>query len=272
MEIEIKPTSSIDIDIPKGVLRGPKGDPGPQGIQGEKGEPGTTNYNDCENKPSINDVELVGNKSLEDLGITDYVEQEIATFDFIKIVEELPETGLPNRTYFVPKTDPETNDLYDEYMWVNDKWELISTKQIEVDLTNYIKDTDYASITKAGVCFMDRGNISKVTNGPIVMNDNSGWGKVNRPYIQAASSAIINSRSKIPFTAGSGAIMPTNFDYAVKVAMCDGKGDAWTEKEKKNARERMGIAEQVTLTQTEYDALVEAGTVDENTYYYIKEE
>ena len=28
----------------------------------------------------------------------------------------------------------------------------------------------------------------------------------------------------------------------------------------------------VTLTQTEYDALVEAGTVDENTYYYIKEE
>ena len=28
----------------------------------------------------------------------------------------------------------------------------------------------------------------------------------------------------------------------------------------------------VTLTQAEYDALVEAGTVDENTYYYIKEE
>ena len=41
MKIEIKPTSSIDIDIPNGVLRGPKGDPGPQGIQGEKGEPFT---------------------------------------------------------------------------------------------------------------------------------------------------------------------------------------------------------------------------------------
>ena len=28
----------------------------------------------------------------------------------------------------------------------------------------------------------------------------------------------------------------------------------------------------VTLTQAEYDALVSAGTVDDNTYYFIKEE
>lgn len=72
----------------------------------------------------------------------EYVEQEIANFDFIKIVTELPETGLVNRTYFVPKTDTETNDLYDEYMWVDDKWELIGTKQIKVDLSEYAKLTD----------------------------------------------------------------------------------------------------------------------------------
>lgn len=72
----------------------------------------------------------------------DYVDEEIANFDFIKIVTELPETGLVNRTYFVPKQDPATNDLYDEYMWVDGKWELITTKQIEVDLTEYIKHTD----------------------------------------------------------------------------------------------------------------------------------
>ena len=28
----------------------------------------------------------------------------------------------------------------------------------------------------------------------------------------------------------------------------------------------------VTLTQAEYDALVQAGTIDPNTYYYIEEE
>ena len=37
------------------------------------------------------------------------------------------------------------------------------------------------------------------------------------------------------------AITPTNLDYAVKAAMCDGKGAAWTDAEQKAARERMGL-------------------------------
>lgn len=37
------------------------------------------------------------------------------------------------------------------------------------------------------------------------------------------------------------AITPTNLDYAVKSAMCDGNGAAWTADEQKAARERMGI-------------------------------
>lgn len=36
-------------------------------------------------------------------------------------------------------------------------------------------------------------------------------------------------------------ITPTNLDYAVKAAMCDGKGAAWTDAEQKAARERMGV-------------------------------
>ena len=66
-----------------------------------------------------------------------YVEQEIATFDFIKVVENLPETGLENRIYFVPKPDAETQDLFDEYAWINGKWEWITTKQIQIDMTTY---------------------------------------------------------------------------------------------------------------------------------------
>ena len=38
-------------------------------------------------------------------------------------------------------------------------------------------------------------------------------------------------------------IVPTNLDYAVKAAMCDGKGAAWTADEQAAARERMGIGE-----------------------------
>ncbi len=82
-----------------------------------------------------------------DVATKAYVEQEIATFDFIKIVEALPEQGLPNRTYFVLKTDQQTNDLYDEYMWVNNKWEFVGTRQIEVDLTNYAQKSELPTKT-----------------------------------------------------------------------------------------------------------------------------
>ena len=36
-------------------------------------------------------------------------------------------------------------------------------------------------------------------------------------------------------------ITPTNLDKAVKAAMCDGKGAAWTDTEQKAARDRMGV-------------------------------
>ena len=71
--------------------------------------------------------------------LKEYTDNEIATFDFIKIVDSLGDTGLPNRLYLVPKNDAEGNDLFDEYIWANDKWEFITTKQIEIDLTPYVK-------------------------------------------------------------------------------------------------------------------------------------
>lgn len=80
-----------------------------------------------------------------DFATKGYVDNEIATFDFIKVVNILPETGLPNRIYFVPKNDTQSNDLFDEYAWIDDKWEWITTKQIEVDLTPYYtKDEVYS--------------------------------------------------------------------------------------------------------------------------------
>lgn len=108
---------------------------------------GTSDYNSLSNKPSINNVKLSGNKTLKELGIQpsgnyatkEYVDEEIATFDFIKIVDTLPETGLINRLYLVPKTDAENQDLFDEYIWINKGteeepemvWEYLSTKKLK---------------------------------------------------------------------------------------------------------------------------------------------
>ena len=51
-------------------------------------------------------------------------------------------------------------------------------------------------------------------------------------------------------------ITPSCMDYAVKAAMCDGKGAAWTDAEQKAARERMGIDKPYEL--------IEEITVDED--------
>ena len=54
------------------------------------------------------------------------------------------------------------------------------------------------------------------------------------------STAGMNGRYN-PGTNGFGAITTNTFDDAVKAAMCDGKGAAWTAEEQAAARERMGI-------------------------------
>lgn len=56
------------------------------------------------------------------------------------------------------------------------------------------------------------------------------------PMISYATDAEILERKGERKT-----IVSNNLDYAVKAAMCDGKGAAWTENEQKAARERMGI-------------------------------
>lgn len=84
------------------------------------------------------DVENIKNN----FATKEYVEEEIASFDFIKIVDALPEKGLANRIYLVPKEDGDTQDLFDEYIWANKSWEFITTKQIEVELTEYARKKD----------------------------------------------------------------------------------------------------------------------------------
>ena len=50
---------------------------------GGTGEAGTTDYEDLTNKPSINGIELVGNKSIEELGITEAVNVYLQNKDIV---------------------------------------------------------------------------------------------------------------------------------------------------------------------------------------------
>lgn len=66
----------------------------------------------------------------------------------ITIVDTLPSKGQTNVIYFVSKTGSD-NDIYDEWIYVNNAWEHIGST--EVDLTGYatekwVKDQEYMSI------------------------------------------------------------------------------------------------------------------------------
>lgn len=91
-------------------------------------------------------------KENEHIANKKYVDDELAKFDFIKVVNALPkrEDALPNKIYLVPKADTQNQDLFDEWVWINKgteeepnfDWEWVTTKQLEVDLTPYAKKTD----------------------------------------------------------------------------------------------------------------------------------
>lgn len=73
------------------------------------------------------------------------------------------------------------------------------------------------------------GVIKTQSWGGTMMDDNG--------YLVVYPSTIDHVTGRVSKTV----ITPTNLDYAVKAAMCDGKGAAWTDAEQKAARERMGI-------------------------------
>jgi hypothetical protein len=62
-----------------------------------------------------------------------------------EIVDELPETGMTNTIYLVPKPDGQSG--FDEYIYLKDeqRWELIGDTSIEFD--QYVQKTDFSAYT-----------------------------------------------------------------------------------------------------------------------------
>lgn len=168
--IEIEAGNNITIDNTENGIR--------INSTGGGGSGGTSNYNELTNKPKINNVELSGNKSLNDLGIqpagdyaleseipdvsnfitksvNDLVNYYLKTDTYTKtevnnlisaiekatfeLVNQLPATGVSNVIYLVPSSNPKVQNVKDEYIWINNAWEQIGSTQ--VDLTGYATET-----------------------------------------------------------------------------------------------------------------------------------
>ena len=118
------------IQGPKGD-KGDKGDVGPQGIQGQMGPQGP------QGEPGIQGIQ--GPKG--DKGDTyTLTEEDISNIASrveglkIELVEVLPEVG-DSKVLYLKKKEDSVDDSYDEYLFVNNKWEVVGSTK--VDLSNY---------------------------------------------------------------------------------------------------------------------------------------
>lgn len=108
---------------------------------GGAGGGGTTNYEDLENKPTVNGTEVKGNLTLEELGLYSRTEIDtklnaLSSLNF-EIVGSLPTENISTTTiYLVPKSTNNDINFYTEYIYITNRgWEIIGTT--EVDLSNY---------------------------------------------------------------------------------------------------------------------------------------
>lgn len=88
----------------------------------------------------------------------------ITTID-IRVVQELPTEDISTTTiYLVPSTSAGTSNAYDEYIYVNQNWEMIGTTA--VDLSDYYTKSEVNALipTKVSVLQNDSGYITSSVN------------------------------------------------------------------------------------------------------------
>lgn len=126
-----------------------------------------------------------------------------------EIVAELPTTDIKEDTiYLVPITPDIQGNNYEEYIYVNGQWELLGKIGVHVDLTDYVKNTDYATTSKAGIV--------KSTNG-FMVDSSSGGGtylltKTYGEYTSSSNSLFIGKGTLENVITGKGLV--SNTDYA----------------------------------------------------------
>lgn len=138
----------------------------------------------------------------------------------MSIVNELPTTGEKMTLYLVPK-EGTNNDVYDEYIWIEQTSSFEHLGTTAVDLSDYVKKTDYAT--------KDTYGLVKVSGMyGIGMNDTAGL------YVSSASEGQITAKvnSNVPIT-------PRVLDHAVKTSVTTNTIEL-TDEEKTSARTWLG--------------------------------
>lgn len=144
-------------------------------------------------KPSYTAAEVGATTEQEVSGMIAEAIGQINSFD-MAVVQALPTQDISTHTiYLVPKTG-ETNDVYDEYIYINSKWEMVGNTQI--DLSDYALKSELP--TKVSELSNDSGYLTSYTEtDPTVPQ----WAKAaTKPSYTAAEVGALPSNTHIPST------------------------------------------------------------------------
>lgn len=96
------------------------------------------------------------------------IDQMISADLKFEVVQQLPTEDIDTHTiYLVPKATSQTNNVYDEYMYINNAWELIGST--EVDLSNYYTKSEVYNKQESNTYYQ---TTLTVGNGIDITNDN----------------------------------------------------------------------------------------------------
>lgn len=214
-------------------------------IKGDKGDSGTTDFNDLINKPttllgygitdavvkvdgkglSTNDftteektkLESAVTKAVNDLenyynktSIDEMLES--LTGLSIEVVNALPTTEISTGTiYLVPSENPTTNDVKDEYLYVNGAWEKIGSTSI--DLTGYVTDED---LTAALADYVE-----KVEGKGLSANDFTNAYKEKLDGLNIKSISVNNTAQSVDDNGNVNLTFGAGNDYTVVINPSD---------------------------------------------------
>lgn len=57
----------------------------------------------------------------------------------LEVVTELPKIGKKNQIYLVPNKSSVSGDAYDEYIWINNTWEFLGNKRLELTIDSFLE-------------------------------------------------------------------------------------------------------------------------------------
>ncbi len=162
-------------------------------------------------------------------------------------VNTLPEEDIDeNAIYMVPADNTNNQNIYEEFIYVNGVWESLGTTPIEIDLSDYVKNTQYAD---------NQGNA-----GILRLKANYGItsGRYNASSPATGDTICITTSSNGEIKARIDRfkpITPSNIDYAVKVALSDSRID-WTEEEIQSVQDLLGVSELAYNLETALDNII----------------